>query len=38
MGVDVKFQLICDCKNKFAYRDKTHCPVCGISIEENGKS
>lgn len=34
MGVDVKFQLICDCKNKFAYRDKTHCPACGISIEE----
>lgn len=34
MGVDVKFQLICDCKHKFAYRDKTNCPTCGISIEE----
>ncbi len=30
-----KFQLICpDCKNKFAYNNKTNCPKCGIKIEE----
>lgn len=34
MGQDVKYQLICDCKNKFAYRDKTHCPKCGKEISE----
>jgi site-specific DNA recombinase len=34
MGQDVKFQLICDCKHKFAYRDKTHCPICGKEIAE----
>ncbi len=28
IGQDVKFQLVCDCKHKFAYRDKTHCPNC----------
>jgi site-specific DNA recombinase len=32
MGPDIKCQLICDCKNKFAYRSKTHCPMCGREI------
>ena len=34
IGQDVKFQLICDCKEKFAYRSKTHCPKCGKKITE----
>lgn len=34
IGQDVKFQLICDCKFKFAYRDKTHCPNCGTEINK----
>ena len=32
MGQDVKYQLICDCKYKFAYMDRTHCPQCGREI------
>lgn len=32
MGQDVKYQLICDCKCKFAYRNKTHCPKCHKEI------
>lgn len=34
MGQDIKFQLICDCKYKFAYRGKTHCPQCGKEIDK----
>lgn len=34
VGQDVKFQVICDCKNKFAYRNKTTCPKCGIEIDK----
>lgn len=34
VGQDVKYQLICDCKNKFAYLHKTHCPKCGGEIEQ----
>ncbi len=34
MGQDVKFQLICDCKKKFAYRNKTHCPFCNREIDK----
>lgn len=34
IGQDVKNQLICDCKNKFAYMDKTHCPKCERKIEK----
>ena len=34
IGQDVKFQLICDCKYKFAYRGRTHCPNCGKEIAE----
>ncbi len=34
IGPDVKFQLICDCKNKFAYRNKTHCPKCGVEVDK----
>jgi DNA invertase Pin-like site-specific DNA recombinase len=39
VGQDVKFQVICDCKQKFAFRNKTHCPNCGIDIDtmENPK-
>ncbi len=39
IGQDVKYQLICDCKVKFAYRDKTHCPKCNKEIAqlENAK-
>lgn len=33
-GQNVAFQVICDCKKKFAYRDKTHCPQCGIDIDK----
>ena len=32
VGQDIKFQLICDCKYKFAYRDKEYCPHCGRDI------
>lgn len=32
IGQDVKYQLICDCKEKFAYRSKSHCPKCGKEI------
>ena len=34
MGQDVKFQLICDCKNKFSYLSRTHCPKCGVEIDK----
>jgi len=34
MGQDVKYQLICDCKKKFAYSSKTHCPQCGEEISQ----
>ncbi len=34
IGPDFKFQLICDCKHKFAYRDKSHCPNCNKEIDQ----
>ncbi len=34
MGQDIKYQVICDCKNKFSYSNRTHCPKCGIEINE----
>lgn len=34
IGPDFKFQLICDCKHKFAYRGKTNCPNCGAEIDK----
>jgi len=34
IGQDIKHQLICDCKQKFAFRDKTHCPKCERKISE----
>lgn len=34
MGPDVHYQVICDCKHKFAYRQKTHCPKCNIRIDQ----
>lgn len=34
MGPDVKFQVICDCKKKFAYRNKTQCPKCDTSLDQ----
>jgi DNA invertase Pin-like site-specific DNA recombinase len=39
MGQDVKYQLICDCKHKFAYRGKDTCPNCNKEIDklENSK-
>jgi site-specific DNA recombinase len=39
VGQDMKFQLICDCKFKFSYRDKTNCPNCHKKIDhlENPK-
>jgi site-specific DNA recombinase len=33
IGVDVKSQVICDCKRKFAYKNKENCPGCGVKIE-----
>lgn len=36
-GQNVAFQLICDCKKKFAYRNKTHCPKCGVDIDKMEK-
>ncbi len=32
IGVDAKFQVICDCKKKFAHRNKDACPSCGIKV------
>lgn len=39
IGQDIKYQIICDCKHKFSYRNKTHCPKCGKAITkfENSK-
>ena len=34
IGADFKFQLICDCKNKFAYLNRNHCPICKKSLKE----
>lgn len=34
MRLDPKFQLICDCKHKFAYRSKDSCPKCGVRISQ----
>jgi len=34
IGADVKFQVICDCRKKFAYRSKETCPNCGINISQ----
>lgn len=33
IGQDVKSQVICDCKHKFAYQSRTHCPQCNTEIE-----
>lgn len=32
IGADVKMQLVCDCKHKFSYLNKTHCPKCNTAI------
>lgn len=34
VGQDVKYQLICDCKHKFSYLNKTHCPNCNKEIAQ----
>lgn len=34
IGLDRKYQVICDCKKKFAHRSKTHCPNCQKPIDE----
>lgn len=28
IGSDFKYQVICECKHKFSYTNKTHCPKC----------
>lgn len=33
IGADHKFQVICDCERKFAYRNVEKCPGCGILID-----
>jgi len=32
VGPDIKYQVICECKEKFSYINKTHCPRCGKEI------
>lgn len=32
VGADVKMQLICDCKHKFAFLNRKTCPKCGKEI------
>lgn len=32
IGTDFKYQIICECKHKFSYLNKTHCPKCGQEI------
>ncbi|MFZ2072653.1 MAG: recombinase family protein [Minisyncoccia bacterium] len=32
IGVDFKCQVICECKHKFSYINKTHCPKCKKEI------
>ncbi len=34
VGQDVKFQVICDCRFKFAYMNKDTCPKCGKLIDD----
>lgn len=34
MTIDPKFQLVCDCGKKFAYRKKDECPKCNLKIGE----
>ena len=34
VGPDFKYQLICDCKHKFSYANRTHCPKCSSPIAE----
>ncbi len=34
IGLDRKYQVICDCKKKFAHRSKTHCPSCEKPIDD----
>lgn len=37
LSADLKFQLICDCKKKFCYRNREVCPGCGVKIERMKK-
>jgi site-specific DNA recombinase len=32
VGPDIKMQIICDCKLKFSYINKAHCPRCNTEI------
>jgi DNA invertase Pin-like site-specific DNA recombinase len=32
IGADYKFQVICDCKKKFAFRNKNVCPECSTKL------
>lgn len=29
-----KYQVICDCRHKFSYLNKTHCPKCEVAVEK----
>lgn len=33
LGIDVKFQMICDCRTKISYLGRERCPKCDSSIE-----
>lgn len=37
MGQDIKYQLICECKNKFAYSSRDKCPKCQKEIKKLDK-
>lgn len=37
MGQDIKYQLICECKNKFAYSSRDKCPKCQKEINKLDK-
>jgi len=34
IGADHKYQIVCDCKYKFCYRDKEFCPKCNTKISK----
>jgi DNA invertase Pin-like site-specific DNA recombinase len=34
IGADVKMHLTCDCRHKFSYVKKTHCPKCHVAIRQ----
>ncbi|MEI6352811.1 MAG: recombinase family protein [Candidatus Nomurabacteria bacterium] len=34
MSQDIKFQIVCDCKFKYAFRNKNNCPNCGKNVTD----